>query len=294
MVKGSTVSPGKKRGKMMKRKKPDIYIIAGVLLMATAAILVAAALVTSLGEFVTAAFVVSGTACALIGIFMLTFARRDTVDSRNVGVLIAQWCKNISSIESDLGITGNAYFLPPRVTGESRVMQFNPTLTFSGSTAASKNIFSKTGAGGLIVTPCCEPWIQDLKTKNSLVIPEKEGELIILINETVGDVLEFASRVSGTSHDNTIEVTFHRYQLVDGCKAIARESEELCTMNPCPVCSLCGSLIAEGTDKIVTLDRCSVSPSGRDVTAIFTMSPFRKTAGPAERSPSDTGSGRPH
>jgi hypothetical protein len=263
---------------MMKIRKPDAYTTAAILLIATAAILIVAALVTGLGEFVTAAFVVSGTACALIGLFMLTFTRGRTVDSRNVGILIAQWCKNISSIESDLGITGNAYFLPPRVTGESRVMQFNPTLTFSGSDIPAKDTYSKTGAGGLIVTPSCEPWIQDLRKRNALVIPEKEEELIILMNETVGGVLEFASRVSGTWHDNTISLTFHGYQLIDGCKAIARESEELCTMNPCPVCSLCGSLIAEGTDKIVTLDRCSVNPSNRDVTAIFTMSPFRKTA----------------
>ncbi|MFA5348445.1 MAG: hypothetical protein WC294_09925 [Methanoregula sp.] len=278
----------------MKIKKPDAYTSAAILLMASAAILIAVALVASLGEFVTAAFVVSGTACALIGLFMLTFTRGETVDSRNVGILIAQWCKNISSIESDLGITGNAYFLPPRVTGEPRVMQFNPTLTFSGSNIPAKDTYSKTGAGGLIVTPCCEPWIQDLRKRNALVIPEKEEELIILMNETVGEVFDFASRVSGSWHDNTITLTFHRYRFIDGCKAIAQESEELCTMNPCPVCSLCGSLIAEGTDKIVTLDRCSVNPSNRDVTAIFTMSPFRKVTASAEHSSSGTASGRLH
>jgi hypothetical protein len=55
-----------KQGKMMKLKKLDNYASAAILLMAAAVILVAAALITNLGEFITAAFVISGTACALV------------------------------------------------------------------------------------------------------------------------------------------------------------------------------------------------------------------------------------
>jgi hypothetical protein len=264
----------------MKLQKLDSYAVAAILLMATAVILIAAALVTNLGEFITAAFVISGTSCAMIGIFILTFTRGETVDPCYLGLLFSQWSKNMSRIESDLGITGNAYFLPQRITGESHVMQFNPTLTYSGSNVSAKDPFTKTGAGGLIITPCCEAWIQDLKTRNALVIPNKEEELIVLINEIIGDTFGFASRVSGSWRDNTITLTFHRYQFIDGCTAIAHESEELCTMNPCPVCSLCAVLIAEGINKVVPVDQCSVNPSSRDVTVVFSLPPFQTAAAP--------------
>jgi hypothetical protein len=269
----------------MKKIILDKYSTAAILLMTAAVILVALALFTDLGEFVTAALVTSGTACALTGVFILTFTRGETIDPRYMGPLNAQWCKNICSIECDLGITGDAYFLPPRVTRESRVMQFNPTLTYSGSDVSAKDTFTKTGAGGLIITPCCDPWIQDLRKRNALVIPDKEDELIVLISETIGEVFEFASRVSGNWRDNTVTLTFHGYQFSEGCKAIAQESEELCAMNPCPVCSLCGALIAEGTDRVVTVDQCSIDPSSQDVTAVFTVLPLPKAAPPHDSAP---------
>jgi hypothetical protein len=271
----------------MKLPKPDKYASGAILLMIAAIILVAAALVTNLGEFVTAAFVVSGTACILTGIIILTFTRRDMVDPRHVGTLTAQWCKNICRIESDLGITGNAYFLPSRITGENRVMQFNPTLTYSGSNLSAKESFTKTGTAGLIITPGCEPWIHDLRTRNALVIPHKEEELILLISETLGEVFEFASRVSGSWHDNIITLTFHGYQFAEGCKALAGESEEFCVMNPCPVCALCAALIAEGKDEVVSVDQCSINAETHDVTAVFSMLPVRKIASAGSPSTAD-------
>ncbi len=269
----------------MKLKNLDNYASAALLLMAAAVGLVATGLIANLGEFVTAVFVISGMACALTGIFVLTFTRGMMIDPRYVGMLSAQWCKNICRIESDLGITGNAYFLPSRITGEAGVMQFNPTLTYSGSSVSANEPIIRTGTAGLIITPCCDPWIQELRKKHSLVIPEKERELITLINETVGEVLGFASRVSGSWRNNTVTITFQGYRFVDGCKAITGESEEFCTMNPCPVCSLCGAFLAEGTDKVVTLDQCSINPSSHDVTAVFSMLPYRKTGSPDEKVP---------
>jgi len=265
-----------KWGKKMKIKKPDKYASAALLLMAAAVILIATALVINLGEFITAAFVISGTVCALTGIFILTFTRGETVDPRYFGILAAQWCKNMHVIETDLGIQGNAYFLPPRITGESRVMQFNPTLTYTGGLVSAKKPFSRTDTTGLIITPCCDPWIQDLRKRHGLIIPGKEEELIILINEIMGDIFEFASRVSGSSRDTTtVTLTFHRYKFIDGCKAIAQKSGNCCTMNPCPVCCLCGVLIAEGTGRVVTLEKCSINASSSDVTVVFSMLPFQ-------------------
>lgn len=264
-----------KRGGKMKIRKPDKYASAAILLMAGAVILIATALIVNLGEFITAACVISGTVCALTGIFILTFTRGDTVDPHYFGILAAQWGKNMFDIETDLGIQGIACFLPPRITGESKVLQFNPTLTYTGGPVSAQKPFSRTDPTGLIITPCCDPWIQDLRKKHELVIPNKEDEIIILINEILGDIFEFASRVSGSSRDKTaVTLTFHNYKFIDGCKAIAQKSGNFCTISPCPVACLCGVLIAEGTDRVVTLDKCSINSSSHDVTVVFSMMPF--------------------
>ena len=278
----------------MKKIFLNKYSIAALLFLSAAGVLIAIGLSTNFSEFIIAAFVVSAAACIMTGIFILTFSGFEPVDARLVGLLTAQWCKNICYMESDLGITGNAYFLPPRITGESRVMQFNPTLTYSGSNVSAKETFTKTGAAGLVITPSCEPWIQDLRKNNALVIPDKENEMIILLNETISEVLELASRISGSWRDDTVTLTFHNYRFIDGCKAISHESEEFCSMNPCPVCSLCGALIAEGKNRVVTVDHCEINSSTPDVTAIFSMLPDHKVTLPAGQLPPDEAPGSLH
>jgi len=73
----------------MKLKVPNKYAIIAILLLATAAVFVAIALISNLGEFVTASFVISGMICAVIGIFSLTFSMGEPVDPRLLGLLPA-------------------------------------------------------------------------------------------------------------------------------------------------------------------------------------------------------------
>ena len=249
------------------------YSIAAVLFLIAAAVLVAISLITNLGEFVTAAFVISGMVCGMMGIFMLTFFSGEPIDPRLVGLLPVQGCINLCRIGHDLGITGNAYFLPPRVTGEARVMQFNPSSIYKGSDVSSKGSFPETKPEGLVTIPSCDPLIQDLRKRKSLIIPDKEENLTLLLRETLGDILEFAPRVSARWHGSTITITLHRYRYIAGCQFIAQESPGCCIRNPCPACSLCGALIAEGMDKVVTLDQCSISSSKEDVIIIYSLVP---------------------
>jgi len=260
-------------GNRMKPIRLNKYSTAAILFMGAAAILVAIALITNLGEFITAAFVISGAICTMTGIFILMFSKGEPIDPRLVGLLPAQGCINLCRIGYDLGITGNAYFLPPRVTGEAKVMQFNPTLPYKGSTVSAKGSFPKTGPEGLVTIPSCDVLIQDLRTRNALVIPHNEENLTQLLRETIGDFLEFAPRVFVRWHGSTVTITFQQYRFIAGCQFIARESPGCCTRNPCPACSLCGALIAEGTDKVVTLDQCSVSSSSQDINAVFSIIP---------------------
>jgi hypothetical protein len=259
----------------MKQKLLNKYSIAAILLIAAAAVLVAIALNTNLGEFITAAFVISAMACGMTGIFVLTFSGGEPFDPRIVGLLPAQGCVNLCRIASDLDITGNAYFLPRRVTGETRVMQFNPTSTYKGSDVSVQGSFPKTGPQGLVTLPSCTPLIQELQKRNALVIPVNEEYLSQLLREIIGEIFEFAPRVSARWHGSTVTITFHRYRLVAGCQLMAQESPGCCTRNPCPACSLCGALIAEWTEKVIALEQCSISSSFRDVTMVFSILPIK-------------------
>lgn len=257
----------------MKVRFLNKYSTAAVLFMIAAAIFIAIALSNNLGEFITAAFVISGMICVMMGIFMLTFSGSEPVDPRLVGLLPVQGCMNLCRIASDLKIHGNAYFLPPRVTGEIRVMQFNPTLPYDGNTVSAQKSFPETGPQGLVTLPSCDPLFQQLTKRHELKIPDNNENLTQLIRETIGEIFELAPRVSIHWRGNTVTITFDRYRFIEGCKLISLESPGCCSRNPCPACSLCGVLIAAGTDKVVALEQCSISASARDVNLVFQILP---------------------
>ena len=249
------------------------YTTGGILLFGFAFVFIDMALISNPSEITTAAFVISAMACVIIGVFTMTFSAGELVDQRFEGILVAQGSFSHCQITHHLGIHGNAYFLPPRVTGENRVMQFNPTSTYDGKEGSEKGSFREKAPAGLVTPPSCDLLIEDLRKRNALVIPDTRENISLLLRETIEDVLKFASRVSSSWSGSTVTITFYYYPYIYGCKVIAEKSPQCCAMSPCPACSLCGALIAEGLDKVITLDRCSVSSSSKDVTAVFSILP---------------------
>ena len=95
------------------------YSTAAILLFGVAAVFIDIALITNTGDITTAAFVISGMVCAMTGIFTLTFSAGEPVDPRLLGILPAQGSINLCCTIRIISVyPGNAYFLPPRVTGE--------------------------------------------------------------------------------------------------------------------------------------------------------------------------------
>jgi hypothetical protein len=260
-------------GEKMKPIILNKYSTAAILLFAVAAVFIDIALISNPGDITTAAFVLSGMVCAMTGIFTLTFSAGEPVDPRLLGILPAQGSMNLCRITLHLGKHGHAYFLPPRVTGEAKVMQFNPTSTYDGKQGSEKGSFREKGPAGIVITPSCDLLIQDLRKKNALIIPDNEENLTQLLRESIEDVFKFTPKVTAQWFGSSVTITFHDFPSIDGCKVIAQTSTDCCTMNPCPMCSLCGALIAEGLDRVVTLDQCTISSPSRDVTAVFSLLP---------------------
>jgi hypothetical protein len=257
----------------MKRLNLNKYSVAASLLFAAGAAYIAIALLAKPEEITTSAFVIGSLVCVIIGVFTLAFSAGEPVDPRLVGLLPAQGSLNINLLKKQIGYRGNAYFLPPRVTGEATVFQFNPTSTYERMEGSAMGSFNKTRPQGLVTPPSCDLLIEDLWKKQSLVIPDKEQELTCLIREIIEDFFKFAPGVSVRWEGSKVTITFYEYPYIDGCKIIAQKSPLCCATSPCPVCSLCGVLIAEGLDKIVKLDQCSVSSSSKNITAEFSISP---------------------
>jgi hypothetical protein len=250
------------------------YSTAAILLFGVAAVFIDIALISNPQDITTAAFVISGMVCAMTGIFTLTFSAGEPLDSRLLGILPAQGSINLCRLTHYLGKHGHAYFLPQSITGENKVMQFNPISGYDGKQGSEKGSFRKKGPAGLVITPSCDLLIQDLRTRNALIIPDNEENLTQLLRETIEDVFKFAPRVTARWLGNSVSVTFHDYPSIEGCKIIERASGDCCVMNPCPMCSLCGVLISEGRDRITAIDRCTPSPSSHDVTAVFSILPL--------------------
>ncbi len=108
------------------------YDTAALVLLAAAALLIGTAYLTNRGDITTAAVVIAGMVCLLTGIFLFILSGGEPIDPRMVGLLPVQGCINLCRVASDLGIHGSACFLPPRLTGSDRVMQFIPVSTYDG------------------------------------------------------------------------------------------------------------------------------------------------------------------
>jgi hypothetical protein len=251
------------------------YSSAAILFLLIAAFFIGIALIYNLSEFIIAAFVISGMICVMMGMFMLTFSGSEPLDPNLVGFLPVQGCMNLCRIASELNIQGNAYFLPPRETGETRVMQFNPAMPYGGTSVSAQKPFPDTGPRGLVTIPSCDPLIQRLAKRNNLVIPDNEENLMQLIRETIGEIFEFAPRVTTRMNGNTVMITFQQFRFISGCQLISQESPGCCSRSPCPACSICGVLLAAGTDKVVALETCSVSASARDINLVFRILPLQ-------------------
>jgi hypothetical protein len=257
----------------MKRLALNKYSTAAILLFAAAGAFIAIAFIIKPGEITTSAFVIAGLVCLMTGIFTLAFLAGEWIDPRPVGLLPAQGSLDKCLLTKHLGYGGNAYFLPQRVTGKATVFQFNPTSTYDGKQGSANGSFKETGPPGLVTPPSCDLLIDDIRKNHALVIPDNKEELSSLIREIIEDVFKFAPLVSVHWGGKEVIIIFNEYPYIDSCKVIAQKSQRCCAMSPCPVCSLCGALIAEGLGTIVSLDSCSVNSSSKDITAVFSLLP---------------------
>jgi hypothetical protein len=246
---------------------------AALVLIIMAGVLVATAILTNRSDLTSAMLVVSGLVCLLTGIFFATLSGSDPLDLQYISLFPVQGSINLVRVCADLGIQGNACLIPNGRAGRTRTMQFLPVAAYHGAPLSTDSFVTGTDAAGLLVEPSCVPLLRLLREREHLVIPSDMTALQGLIRELGVEVLDVAEQVRSIYEGEIITVTMEEYRLIGGCRAMTLESPKCCTANPCPVCSLFATVFAEGTGKVIQVERCIPDPGHPNVTAVFSILP---------------------
>jgi len=257
----------------MKFPRLNPYYKASLVLVAAAVILVAVAVLTDRRDLTSAALVISSMVCLITGIFLATFSGSEPLDPRYMSLLSVQGCINLCRVCVDLGISGNACFLPAGRDGRAQTLQFIPVAGYDGSAVQGDSFVATPTAAGLVTVPSGEPLYREIRENEHLVIPKELPDIAALLREVGEEVLEIADKVTAEANGPVITVTMEVYRLIGGCLAASAESPKCCTTNPCPVCSLLACLLAEGTGRVVQVEHCSPDADEERVTAVFTLLP---------------------
>ncbi|MFA4876180.1 MAG: hypothetical protein WC586_02100 [Methanoregula sp.] len=259
----------------MKFLPPNPYYRAALALIIMAVILVAAAILTNRGDITSAALVISGLVCLLTGIFFATLSNADPLDLRYMSLLSVQGCIGITRICADMGIQGNACFIPGHGDEETnpRTVQFIPVADYQTAPLPTGSFATGKDSAGLITEPSSAPLITLLRERDHLSVPTETTALGNLVRELGMEVLEVAGKVTTTHEGDIITITMEDYLLIGGCRAVHRESPKCCMVNPCPVCSLFAAVYAEGMGKVIKIERCAPEPRGQTVKAVFAVLP---------------------
>ncbi|ABN56613.1 MULTISPECIES: hypothetical protein [Methanoculleus] len=252
----------------------DPYL-AALALLAVAAGALALALLTNRGDLTSATLVFTGMGCAVTAIFLLTLYKGEPLEPELTSLLATQGTINTATLCADLGIRGNARFMPVQNGAQPEVIQYIPVsegILPPGYEYDSSFILDGKNAG-IVITPASLPLIRWLYEKRRLRLPGEEVNLPELMRSTVIGVLELADRIEVEENGDTVALTLSGYRLTQGCLQVRAASPKCCTMVGCPVCSLLATMTAQALNRTCTMVRSDVDPRKRSVRLILSLEP---------------------
>ena len=244
------------------------------LLIVAAAGLLALAAATGRGDFTTATLVLAGAGCFIAGVFLLTLNKGEPLDPGLFALLPVQGTITIATLCADLGVQGDAWFVPD----DGTVVEVIPVAeTLPEDLGDDYSYLTVEGGCAVRIAPTCTPLLARLKEKHALEVPTEDEGLLACIVEVCDDLLEVAGKTEAVRDGENIVVTLTGYRLLPGCRAVRAASPKCCTMVGCPVCSLLAALAALGTGEPVTIEHVGVDEKRKILRVIL------RPAGPAPR-----------
>ncbi|MDK2974034.1 MAG: hypothetical protein PWP08_405 [Methanofollis sp.] len=243
----------------------DTYLAAFLLLGAAAAALVTAAL-TGRGDLTSATLVLAGFGSFIAGVFLLALYKGEPVDPTVAALLPVQGTVGIATLIADLGVQGDAVFMPP---GEDGVpVQVVPVgADLPSSLPAGSSYVTAVDGDAVVMTPLAAPLLDYLRRSCSLEVPSDRDQLCEAIAEIFGGVLEVAGPATARFEGDNLVVDLRNFTLIDGCLAVRKASPKCCTMVGCPICSLAACVAAEGLAAPCRI--ASASPTGSNLQIII-------------------------
>jgi hypothetical protein len=252
----------------MRRVFTDPYYRAGFVLVLAAVGLLSVATMTDRRDLTSATLYLCGVASFIAGVFSLTLSSERGPQVGHAALLAPGGTIAVSRICSDLGLSGDAVFIP---WGAEGVTQFIPVQETLPSTFVGDNLVVADDSGcAFRVVSSAAPLLEHLTTDHSLAVPGEVARLGEVAREVLVEVLEVADGVDVTITGDSILLNVRGYRLIAGCRVVQAESPKCCTMYPCPVCSLLATLTARCMAAPVQVVRTSVPKRGRDLTLFLT------------------------
>ncbi|WP_292520561.1 hypothetical protein [Methanoculleus sp.] len=249
------------------------------LLILAAVSLLALAGATGRGDITTATLVLAGAGCFIAGVFLLALHKGEPIDPEITALLPVQGTVSIATLCADLGIQGNAWFVPE---ADGTVVEVIPvTSTFPVTPRGDYSYVTGESGCAVRIVPACAPLLAHLREKHALEVPEREYEgLLACVTEVCDDILEIAGKTKAVQDGANIVVTLNAYRLLPGCRAVREASPKCCTMVGCPICSLLAAITAIGAGQPMTIEHTAIDETTKTLRVIL------RPAG-AERSGSD-------
>lgn len=256
----------------MKIPTANDSLVAGCVLLAAAAVLLSVATLTGRNDVVSATLFLGGVGTFLSAVFVLSFAREQPFDAEVASLLSTSSTVNLCRAMADLGVRGDAWFVP--TPGSGPVREFVP-VAGQGVPGEVPDFTFVTGTGipGIALLPAAAHLLEYCERTLALIVPQAEGEISAAIRELAVDVLGLAEDVEVEREGESLVLTARGYRLFPGCLAVARESPKCCTMHPCGLCSLAACMLARGTGIPWQVTHVSLDERGKKVTAVFRCLP---------------------
>lgn len=245
---------------------------APIVLFLAAVLTFAAYIFTNRGDMTSALLILAGFMLLITGVLLLTLADRRPLPVKLTEMLPVTPTLNLAAVLADLGVTSNTIhrFLP-----SGGHVQINP-VTGGQIPELSKDMtfVSINDWYGVQYQAMGEALLGQLKREDNLVIPTGSiAQLGTCISEVINDTFSLAEKVTTAATDKSVIITLDEFAMKNTCLALQEASPKCCTMVGCPVCSLMGAILAEGSGRDV--ESTSAVLEGSTLTVSFALLPAK-------------------
>lgn len=245
---------------------------APIVLFLAAVLTFTAYIFTNRGDMTSAFLLLAGFMLLITGVLMLTLADRRPLPVKLTEMLPVTPTLNLATILADLGVTSNSVY---RTLPSGEHVQVNPV---TGGTIPEMpkdmTFVSVNDWYGIQYRATGEALLSQLKSEDKLVVPTGSiSQLGTCISEVLNDTLSLAEKVTTETTDKSVIITLEEFTMKKTCLSLQSASPKCCTMVGCPVCSLMGAILAEGSNRDV--ESTSAVLEGSTLTVSFALLPAK-------------------